>query len=95
MISDLEFLLSEGDVKLLAEAAFWLSVAFLSPVIYKAAYYLSAPLWAKLFPAKFVKLQYTIEGKQYYATVKASDNLSQASSALRKTAEQKHWKLNE
>lgn len=95
MINDLGYLLSEGNVKLLAEAAFWMSIIFLSPVIFKVAYYITAPLWVKLFPAKFVELQYTIEGKQYCATVKASDNLSHASSTLRKVAEQKHWKLNE
>lgn len=90
-----EWALSNDDVKLLAEAIIWLCVIVLSPVIYKTAYYIIAPFWATMFPAKFVELQYTIDGKQYTATVSASDNLSEASSNLRKIAHKKHWKQNE
>jgi len=89
MITDAGLALSEGDVKLLAEAAFWLSIIFLSPVIYKVAYYITAPLWVKLFPAKFVELQYTVGGKQYTATVSTSANLSEASTHLREVAHKK------
>lgn len=89
MITDAGFALSEGDVKLLAEAVFWLCVIALSPVIYKIAYYMTTPLWVFIFPAKFVELQYTVDGKQYTATVSTSANLSEASTHLRQVAHKK------
>ncbi|MBJ7539860.1 hypothetical protein [Marinomonas transparens] len=91
----IEWTLSSGDIKLLAEAVFWVCVIALTPVICKVAYYIITPLWVMIFPAKFVELQYTIDGKQYTATVSTSDNLSEASAHLREVANKKHWKLNE
>lgn len=78
------------NVSIIAEAIFWLSVIVLSPVIYKVVYFLTAPLWAWLFPAKLVELQYTIDGKTYTATVNAQSNLSEASSNLMAVATKKH-----
>lgn len=81
--------LSSEDIKIIAEAIFWLCLALMSPVIFKVAYYLTAPLWAALFPAKTVELQYRLEGKLYTATVDANSNLSTASTNLRLIAEKK------
>ena len=78
------------NILILAEALFWLCVILLTPVFYKIAYYASAPIWARLFPAKEIELQYTIDGKVYTATVSVDTNLSEASSKLRAVATQKH-----
>lgn len=85
-----DWIASDDNVKLLAEAVFWLCVIVLSPVFYKITYYLITPLWVKIFPAKFVELQYSIDGKLYTATVSASDNLSEAGKRLREVAQAKH-----
>ena len=85
----IELALSNDDVRILAEAVFWLCFIALSPVIFKVVYYMITPLWVFIFPAKFVELQYTLDGKQYTATVSTSANLSEASTHLRKVAHKK------
>lgn len=85
----IEWLVTSDDVKIIAEAVFWLCVAALSPVIYKVTYYLMTPLWIKLFPTKKIELRYHLDGKIYTALVDASSDLSAASTSLRLVAERK------
>lgn len=84
-----EWIVTSDEIKIIADAVFWLCVLFMSPVIYKATYYLVSPIWVMLFPTKNVELQYTLNGKTYTAIVDIKSNLSVASANLRLIAEQK------